>query len=262
MLAKLMNIIDFRIEAADGAIGEVHDFYFDEETWMIRYLVADTRRWLPGKRVLLPPDAFGELNWATSRFPIKLTQDQIRNSPDIAEDLPVSRQREIDLHSYYGWTPYWDLYPVGHGPVPLVHPDAVGHAPIPSAGSGPAPDPSSIPSARDRGDPNLRSVREVKGYSIAATDGELGQVKDFVAETDSWRVLYLLVDTGDWLPGRAILLPIDWITDISWPSRHVVVDLQRQRIEEGPPLDPDAPITREYETELYEHFGRAPYWMA
>ena len=157
MFAKLTNVIDFRIEAADGPIGEVHDFYFDEETWIIRYLVADTRRWLPGKRVLLVPEVFGELNWAISRFPVNLTQDQIKNSPDIAENLPVSRQWEMDLHSYYGWTPYWDLYPVGHGPVPLVHPDAVGHGPIPSVGSVSGIDRSPIPRARERGDPHLRA---------------------------------------------------------------------------------------------------------
>jgi hypothetical protein len=95
-----MNAIGFRIEATDGAIGEVDDFYFDEETWTLRYLVADTGRWLPSKRVLIAPEAFDELNWAMERFPVKLTQDQVKNSPDIAEDLPVSRQWETDLHTY------------------------------------------------------------------------------------------------------------------------------------------------------------------
>lgn len=249
MLTKLMNVIGFRIEATDGAIGEVHDFYFDEETWTIRYLVADTGRWLPGKRVLIAPDAFDELNWAVGRFPVKLTQDQVRNSPDIAEDVPVSRQWEKDLHSYYGWAPYWDLYPVGHDPIPLFPPS-------------PESDRPSVSSAREHGDPHLRSMREVHGYDIAFSVGTAGQVEDFVAGTDGWKILYLRIDTGDWLPGRTVLLPVDLIKQVNWPSRHVVADLQRQRIEDAPALDPDAPINRDYETKLYEHFGRTPYWLA
>jgi hypothetical protein len=249
MLTRLMNAIGFRIEATDGAIGEVHDFYFDEETWTIRYLVADTGRWLPGKRVLIAPEAFDELNWATSRFPVKLTQDQVRESPDIASDLPVSRQWEMDLHAYYGWTPYWDLYPVGHEPIPLVPP-------------APEPELSAGSSAREHGDPHLRSMREVRGYDIAVSDGNAGKVEDFVAGTDSWKILYLRIDTGDWLPGRTVLLPVDLINQVNWPSRHLVVDLQRQRIEDAPALDPGAPINRDYETKLYEHFGRTPYWLA
>jgi hypothetical protein len=249
MLTKLMNAIGFRIEATDGAIGEVRDFYFDEETWTIRYLVADTSRWLPGKRVLIAPEAFDELNWAMGRFPVKLTQDQVRNSPDIAEDLPVSRQWETDLHNYYGWIPYWDLYPIGHEPMLRVPP-------------APEPERPAVSSRREHNDPHLRSMREVRGYEIAASDGKAGQVEDFVAGTDSWKILYLRIDTGGWLSDRTVLLPVDLINQVNWPSRHVVVDLQRQRIEDGPVLDPDAPINRDYETKLYEHLGRTPYWLA
>jgi uncharacterized protein YrrD len=249
MLTELMNAIGFRIEATDGAIGEVDDFYFDEETWTIRYLIADTGRWLPGKRVLIAPEAFDELNWAIERFPVNLTQDQVRNSPDIAEDLPVSRQWETDLHTYYGWTPYWDLYPVGHEPIPLVPP-------------APEPERPAVSSTREHGDPHLRSMREVRGYEIATSDGRAGQVEDFVAGTDSWKILYLRIDTGGWLSDRTVLLPVDLINQVNWSSRHVVVDLQRQRIEDGPVLDPDAPINRDYETKLYEHLGRTPYWLA
>lgn len=249
MLTKLTNAIGLRIEATDGAIGEVHDFYFDEETWTIRYMVADTRRWLPGKRVLIVPEAFGDLNPAVRHFAVNLTRDQVRESPDYAEDLPVSRQWEIDLHGYYGWTPYWELTSTGSWPMTLV---------------APTPDPAEdeIPAAHERGDPHLRSAREVTGYHVAATDGKVGHVADFVAATDSWKILYLVVDTRKWLPGRTVLLPADWIDEVEWAEHEVVTHLQSQRIKESPDFDPADPINRDYEAQLYEHYGRKPYWLA
>lgn len=249
MLTKLMNIIGFQIEATDGTIGEVRDYYFDETTWTIRYMVADTRRWLPGKRVLIAPEAFGTPNPSVRSFSVNLTRDQVRESPDRTKDLPVSRQWESDLFRHYGWTPYWELSPAGAWPTPL--------APLIPNG----PDDGSA-SAVERGDPHLRSVREVRGYTIAGSDNRVGHVEDFVAATDQWRILYLMVDTGKWLPGRAVLLPTEWIDEVNWPNKDAVTHLQGQRIKDSPELDPADPITRDYEARLYEHYGRTPYWMA
>lgn len=249
MLTRLLNVLGFRIEATDGTLGEVRDFSFDEETWTVRYMVADTRRWLPGKRVLIVPEAFAELNPAVRHFSVNLTRDQVRDSPDHAEDLPVSRQWEAELHGHYGWIPYWEPWPAGGWPTPAVPP--------PASTTG-----GYDPQAGERGDPHLRSIREVADYAIAATDGEIGRVTDFVAATDSWRILYLVVETGKWLPGRSFLLPTACIGDVSWSECHVSAHLQRRRIEDSPPFDPVGMITRDYEARLFEHYGRKPYWLA
>lgn len=250
MLARLMDIIGFRIEATDGTIGEVENFLFDEETWMVRYLVADTRRWIPGKKVLIAPQAFDDLNWAMQRFPVALTQDQVRESPDRATDLPVSRQWEADLHVHYGWKPYWDFHPVGHAP-------AWGSERLPVLERV-----QGVASAREHGDPHLRSVGEVKGYDVDATDGPVGHVEDFVTTTDVWKILYLEIGSHTWRRGESWLLPTDWIRGVSWPGHRVPVDQQRERIHDSPSLRPKAPITRDYEAKLFEHYGRTPYWAA
>ena len=72
----------------------MHAFFFDDKTWAIRYLVVDTGAWLPGRRVLISPIALGQPDWAGQFFPVKLTMEQVRNSPDIDTDKPVSRQQE------------------------------------------------------------------------------------------------------------------------------------------------------------------------
>ncbi len=90
----------------------MHSFFFDDTNWAIRYLVVDTGRWLPGRKVLIAPTALGRPDWQGRVFPLNLTKDQVRSSPDIDTDRPVSRQREAELRKYYDWAPYWG---VGYG---------------------------------------------------------------------------------------------------------------------------------------------------
>lgn len=42
MLRSISDIEDYAIGAIDGAIGHVKDFYFDDERWVVRYLIVDT----------------------------------------------------------------------------------------------------------------------------------------------------------------------------------------------------------------------------
>jgi len=100
MLRSLKKLFGNKILATDGQIGRVHDFYFDDQEWTVRYMVADTGGWLKGRLVLISPAALGEADWGAESFPVNLTRQQIGESPGIEEDLPVSRQQEIELQRY------------------------------------------------------------------------------------------------------------------------------------------------------------------
>jgi hypothetical protein len=102
------DIYGHKLAALDGDIGHVKDFYFDDETWVIRYLVADTGSWLPGRLVLLSPYAFGALDQDAKTLHVKLQKLQIENSPSIDSHRPVSRQWEVEYYGYYGWPSYWE----------------------------------------------------------------------------------------------------------------------------------------------------------
>ena len=95
------------IVATDGDIGKVDDFYFDDKSWTIRYLVADTGNWLLGRKVLLSPIAVGKADFSSGRINVKLTKKQVEESPSIDSDKPVSRQHEAYYHDYYGYPYYW-----------------------------------------------------------------------------------------------------------------------------------------------------------
>ncbi|OHB63900.1 MAG: hypothetical protein A2Y76_01720 [Planctomycetes bacterium RBG_13_60_9] len=105
----------------------------------------------------------------------------------------------------------------------------------------------------------LHSVDNLEGFTIGATDGEIGHVDDFIISDEAWVVRYLIVDTRNWLPGRSVLVAPEWVTDIRWEDRAVWVDASRQAIKDSPPYDPSTPINREYETQMYDYYGRPRY---
>jgi hypothetical protein len=244
MLCSAKNLTGIAISALDGDIGRVHSFLFDDEKWTIRYLVVDTGRWLPGRKVLIAPSALGHSDWQGPVFPVNLTKDQVRNSPDIDTDKPVSRQREAELHKYYDWAPYWGIgYGIDLPPGQYAEADR-----------------GAVAVESTQGDTHLRSTREIRGYRIHAIDGEIGHVEDFIVSDEGWVIRYLAVDTGKWLSRRHVLIPPEWVRDISWDERQVWVDVAKAIIEESPPYDPTGPISQSYETQMYDYYGRPRYW--
>jgi hypothetical protein len=233
----------YHLRAVDGALGEVEDFYFDDHAWTVRYMVVDTARWLLGRRVLIAPEALGTPNAERREVPVDLTMEKVKASPDVDTARPVDRQEEERLLAHYGWAPYWtDLggtYPLGLPGLPL----------------GPAGEPGE-----GAGDPNLRSMREVTGYHIAAADHEVGHVADFLIDEAGWVVRYLEIDTRNWLPGKHVLLAPRWVRAIDWSARRVAVALTRAEIESAPQYEHKRPLDRGYEQRLHGHYGQEPYW--
>ena len=107
MQKSVKDLKGYGIGATDGDIGKLDDFYFDDEAWTIRYLVADTGNWLLGRKVLISPIALGKADLSGERLNVTLTKKQVEESPSIDTDKPVSRQHEAYYHDYYGYPYYW-----------------------------------------------------------------------------------------------------------------------------------------------------------
>ena len=236
------------IVATDGDIGTLDDFYFDDKSWTIRYLVASTGNWFLGKDVLLSPFAIGKANVSSGRINVMLTRKQVDASPSIDTDKPVSSQHEASYYDYYGFPYYWN------GPYlwgPMYYPQ------LPDA------DQEIVEERRaeqeEAGDLHLRSATKVTGYHIDATDGEIGHVEDFIIDDETWEIRYMVVDTRNWLPGKKVLIAPRWIERVSWDDSKVYVNLSREAIGSGPAYDPDA-LNRDYEGKLYDHYDRPKYW--
>ena len=222
MLQGLNRLYGGAVRAVDGDIGGIEDFYFDDDTWTVRYLVVDTGKWLPGRHVLIPLWALQAPEWTQARIPVRLTRDEVKRSPDIDTHKPVSRAAEAAALSYYGYPYYWS------GPAlwgPMVSPGPIAAMPRPVRP--PAP-------AENERDTHLRSCREVTGYHLRARDGEIGHVDDFVIDGETWRIDHLLADTSNWIGGRSILLSPTSIERISLPDRMIHVALTREALARQP----------------------------
>jgi hypothetical protein len=206
---------------------------------------------------------------------VNLTREQVEMSPDWDTEKPVSRQHELAYHQYYGWPYYWGglgLWGAGMYPAYLSVPPSAAIAAAEGAKGTPGRaltaegfTPSAtgpvarVPDEREA-DPHLRSTREVAGYAIMARDGEIGHVDDFLIDDESWAIRYLAVDTGNWLPGRKVLIPPPWIDRVSWTEERVWVDLPRDAIKGAPEWDPSRPLARTDEERFYAYYDRPGYW--
>jgi hypothetical protein len=234
-----------RLEARAGTIGFLEQVYFDDEKWVIRYLVVDTDQHLGDRRVLISPISAGQPDATGATLRIDLTRDQVARSPDIDTDRPVSRQREIEYNRYYGYAMYWG----GSG--------VWGHAMLPGALVTP---PRLEPEESDEkpSDPHLRSSREVIGYRVQANDGRIGHIEDFIFDLQDWSILYLEVDTRNWIGGKKVLVEPRWTERVSWEERRVYVGISTGAIKSAPAFESPGAITPESAAALRAHYGRGP----
>jgi uncharacterized protein YrrD len=250
MLQQGLAFKGFSIEASDGKIGIVSDFLFDDSTWKLRWLVVDTGTWFENCKLLLHPSAIDRADVSAKALLVKLTRDQVGKSPKIATDEPVSLQMEYRLYGYYGIDPMWGGYYYGStatdqpgaasGPRTAVPNDAVPE----DAVNGP----------HAKGDPHLRSLADVTGYNIEATDGKIGHIDSFLIDDESWDVRYLVADTRNWWFGRHVLLSPASVQRIGWDEHTVSLNLTCYKIKSSPPWNATGLLDRAYEALLQAHY--------
>lgn len=253
MLRSINDLRGLSIHAIDGDLGQADDFYFDDQEWAIRYVVADVGSWLERRKVLISPASIQMIAPDLKRLMTTLTKEQVKASPDWDTDRPVSRQYEVLFADYYKYPYYWG------GPA------LWGYAPYPAkdtvttALQTPPPEKMADMKA-EIAQSHLRSTHIVSGYAIVADDGEIGNVHDFIFDDQSWQIHYLVIDTGKWLPGRKVLLSPRWIESIDWARSKVNVQLARETIKYAPDYDQAATIRREYEERVFGYYGKPGYW--
>lgn len=263
MLRHTKDLEHYSIRATDGPIGKVKDFYFDDDVWVVRYLLVGAGSWLSSRKVLISPISICRPDLRQYTLPVALTKQQVRLSPDIDTDKPVSRQQEEAVLGYYGYPDYWGdvgLWGAGLYPYGLI-PGYAGDGPD-RLESGQAFE-AHLRDERGRhrnDDPHLRSCKAITGYRIHATDGEVGHVSAFLVDDETWAIRYLIIDTSNWWVGHKALIAPPWIKGVHWVEQAVSVDFSCDAIKDAPAYDPGVPWSREHERDLYRHYHRNGYW--
>lgn len=258
MLFPTKKLEGIQLEATDGEIGKIKDIYFDDKKWTVRYVVADTRKWLPGRKVLLSPASLKHIPFDGESIEVNLDKETIRQSPSLEEHEPVSVRKEAELSQYYGWSPYWEgQYLWG----------TMGHPQL----DGPGIPPSMMDELEKQKaeqqevgpghpDHNLRSVQETagekSGYRVFAQGHEVGHLEDFQIQQETYKLQYMIVNTGDWLDEKLRLLSTDWIEEIDWEAKMIMVNIAPDQLKQAPDYEFDHEITRDVEERLHSLYSK------
>lgn len=254
MLRSTQEMTNYAIGATDGEIGHVCDFLFDDKSWVVRYLVVDSGSWLISRKVLISPFALQEADWQHKRLPVRITMEQVKNSPDIDTQKTVSRQHEVAYADYYGFPYYWGgggLW--GGGFNAPLHPSRKDIGCVPTA--------SSIATSLHPGnDPHLRSCKSLVGYHIHASDGDMGHLQEMLVDEKTWSIRYLVVDTSSYWIGHEVLVSPDWVKRIDWDESKITVDLLQQTVKDSPRFESSEALNRAQEASIHKHYKRPTYW--
>jgi uncharacterized protein YrrD len=251
MLRTAKDLKKCTIEATDGVIGSVEDFYFDDDQWVVRYLVVRTGTWFSNRRVLISPLSIRQAGWETGIVPASLTMEQVKNSPSIDTDEPVSRQYEKSYYDYYGYPYYWSGMGIwGAHPYPSMMMPSLSHK---------VGEAEIARDQREKQDPHLRSCDAVSGYHLRASDGEIGHVRGYLIDEKSWSIRFFIVDTSNWWLGHQVLVASEWIASVDWAQSIVTTELTRQAVKESPTFDPELLLDAAGERSLYSHYRRPAY---
>ena len=245
MKRSIKSLIGFSMGATDGEIGKVKEFYFDDLTWTVRYLVVETGNWLNGRKVLISPQALLTPDWNNEVFPINLTKEKIKNSPNIDTEKSVSRQHEIEMYDYYPWTSYWRGGLWGGG---MGIPEMLTENQQPTAGA------NNTVAKHDDGDSHLRSTHKVKGYAIHAIDGKIGDVEDYIVDDSSWKLDSFVVDTGHWFPGKKVLISPQLIKEIKWDTSEIIIKVSEADVKNSPEYKPGEAISESYAASVQNYY--------
>lgn len=241
MKRSLKNLKGYSIETSDGTKGKVKDFLFDEEKWVIRYLEADFGNLFSAKRVLIPGNFIRQPDWDAKKFHLDVANDSLEKLPDLEEHLPVSREYEEKLSRHYGLEYYWS-YAYTPAGAAMFFPRR------------PLKTPTRIISEKDV-DTSLRSFKEIEGYQVKATDGTLGHIEDMIVDDEDWQIVYVIVDTKNWVPwSKKVLLPLEFLKDVSYVETQVSIDLPTDKIKNAPEYNTSHPVDMNLEKALYEFY--------
>jgi sporulation protein YlmC with PRC-barrel domain len=269
MLHKAHSLIGVRIHATDGEMGHIEDFYFDDAKWTIRYLIVRTGSWFSGKHLMLAPSTISDVVWEKRRVSVNLSQEQIKKSPDLTMEMPVTREQELDLVQQLNYPDFWSGTP---GPIDsAISTMGLAATGVPGMGVAPVTGPTGIPNevASDiystdisnptvlGGDPantpqgevsadvtraaqagaigvQLHEVKRLTGFQVMGSDAGVGKVSDFMIDDANWQVPSLLVDTTAWWPGGEVLVATDLVAGINPSRSQIRINATRDQVKSSP----------------------------
>jgi hypothetical protein len=248
-LRSAKELLGYELMTREGQAGYVYDLYFDNKVWAIRYLVVDLGELSPGRKVLISPDTLGPLEWEAEWLPVNLTLAQLAQQPDMGTVKPAGCCQALDVSEDHSWM--------------IVRPDYIpANRQNGSRDSGSCLEKTIAKQTEpevENANFQLRSLVEVLGYPIQATDGESGHLEDFVLDDRFWTIRHVVVETQHAYPCKQVCLIPQWIKTMGCRETKIQVNLSRQTIESCPEYFPSFYTRQSYTVRLLQLNSEQPY---
>ncbi|MFH0925923.1 MAG: PRC-barrel domain-containing protein [bacterium] len=197
MLKGVKDFVGYTVYARDGDIGRINQFYFDDRKWIVRYLLINTGSWLSGREVMISPVALNQPDLLEKSFFTSLTRKKLKRFPHILENKIISHQEEVKLVKRYEWPKYWEddeKLEVGREQASMMK----------------IFNDSGNNLLDNRNDNKkgylLWSTNKPIYYPILGNGGEFGSVQDFVIDTETWVIRYLVLDQKNQIIEKNVLV--------------------------------------------------------
>ncbi len=106
----------------------------------------------------------------------------------------------------------------------------------------------------------LRNVNDLYGFSVSASDGLIGEVRDCYFDDQAWTIRFFVVETGAWLGGRKVLISPIALHGLDWAAKALTASVTRDQVKASPDVDTSMPVSRQHEVEQFSYYGHPYYW--
>jgi uncharacterized protein YrrD len=255
MLHSIQNLIGFGLQATDGEIGRVKDFYLNRYDWKLRYLVVETGNWLFGRKVLISPAAIENIDLDSRNFVVNLSKDQVKHSPEVDTETTVSAEHEADLERYYSWPTnvgggvgFTTTGMVGD----VINPNVPFEERIAQEFHG-----ENAPHQEHERSDEIKyvSFNDLLDYKIYATNSELGEVHDLLIDSQTWNIQFLVIETGSWYSNKQVLAAAQTIEKLDPVHSSIFLNQTSDDLRNSPHYDSSRLSDFEYENNLRQHYN-------
>lgn len=216
MYRSLKEFQSYKVSATDKDLNSCIDLLIDDESWALRYLVLDTHKWLPlSRKVVVSPLTIQQVDWDEKHIQLNESESVIKDSPNLNEHEPVSREYEHNFFRYYGYGYYWmgaGLWGTVPHPAPFVD------------------DRQAELKEIEKGN-SLRSLQEILGYSVYAHGEKVGELKDLVLNPREWNIEFIVVSRPE-LETDQQLLRIDLVDGINCQAKVIQLNVDAKKVAE------------------------------
>lgn len=212
MRTNLKALYGFSLMASEGIIGAVEDYYIDDHSWIVKFMVVHTGEWLTSRRVVISTQSVEDIDWELSRFQTQLTREQVQASPEIDTEQHMGPEHEEILVRHYHLHTHWPEAGM-FGIPPLV----------PATPIFKEPPEKELQRRKSR----LVVAGEVMGCSVEATDGHLGTLEDFMIQA-GWQIGEIVVKTGGSILGKKVWVPLTDIAMLDWEKNTIRVNFSHK----------------------------------